>query len=90
MLAFVEQVIQRERCPRAAQERVLARPWLHAEIGEQPQIDGGHVREGQTILAGRADFYSQADFRLDTSAAPLEPTFQALRTQVREALQLPT
>ena len=42
------------------------------------------------ILAGRADFYSQADFRLDTSAAPLEPTFQALRTLVREALQLPT
>ena len=41
------------------------------------------------ILAGRAAFYSQADFRLDTSAAPLEPTFQALRTLVREALQLP-
>jgi XRE family aerobic/anaerobic benzoate catabolism transcriptional regulator len=41
------------------------------------------------ILAGRAAFYSQADFKLDTSAAPLEPTFQALRTLVREALQLP-
>ena len=41
------------------------------------------------ILAGRAAFYSKADLRLDTSAAPLEPTFQALRTLVRRALSLP-
>ncbi len=40
------------------------------------------------ILAGRAAFYSKADFRLDTSAQPLEPTFAALRTLVRQALQL--
>jgi len=38
------------------------------------------------ILAGRAAFYSKADFRLDTSAQPLEPTFAALRTLVRQAL----
>ena len=31
------------------------------------------------ILAGRAAFYSKAELRLDTSAQPLEPTFQALR-----------
>ncbi len=38
------------------------------------------------ILAGRAAFYSKADFSVDTSAQPLEPTFEALRQLVREAL----
>jgi XRE family aerobic/anaerobic benzoate catabolism transcriptional regulator len=42
------------------------------------------------ILAGRAAFYSKADFRLDTSHRPLEPTFMTLRALVRQALQLPT
>ena len=41
------------------------------------------------ILAGRAAFYSKAEFRLDTSAQAIEPTFAALRTLVRQALQLP-
>jgi XRE family aerobic/anaerobic benzoate catabolism transcriptional regulator len=41
------------------------------------------------ILAGRAAFYSMAELRLDTSARPLEPTFQALRRLVRRTLQLP-
>lgn len=41
------------------------------------------------ILAGRAAFYSKAEFRVDTSAAPLQPTFQALRGIVRQALKLP-
>ena len=41
------------------------------------------------ILAGRAAFYSKADFRLDTSAQPLAPTFLALREMVRSALSLP-
>ena len=40
------------------------------------------------ILAGRAAFYSKAELRLDTSAQPLEATFQALRTLVRRALKL--
>ena len=40
------------------------------------------------ILAGRAAFYSKAEFQLDTSAAPLEPTFSALRILVRTALDL--
>jgi XRE family transcriptional regulator, aerobic/anaerobic benzoate catabolism transcriptional regulator len=43
----------------------------------------------RSILAGRAAFYSKADMRIDTSAQPLQPTFLALRAQVREALQLP-
>jgi XRE family aerobic/anaerobic benzoate catabolism transcriptional regulator len=38
------------------------------------------------ILAGRAPFYSKADFCLDTSAAPLDETFSALRMLVRSAL----
>jgi XRE family aerobic/anaerobic benzoate catabolism transcriptional regulator len=41
------------------------------------------------ILAGRAAFYSKAEFKLDTSAQPLQPTFVELRQMVREALQLP-
>jgi XRE family aerobic/anaerobic benzoate catabolism transcriptional regulator len=41
------------------------------------------------ILAGRAAFYSKAEFRLNTSDQPLEATFQALRTLVRQALKLP-
>jgi XRE family aerobic/anaerobic benzoate catabolism transcriptional regulator len=43
----------------------------------------------QRILAGRAPFYSTAELKLDTSAQPLDPTFQALRRLVRDALQLP-
>jgi XRE family aerobic/anaerobic benzoate catabolism transcriptional regulator len=40
------------------------------------------------ILAGRAAFYSKAEFKLDTSALPIEATFALLREQVRGALQL--
>jgi len=43
----------------------------------------------QRILAGRAAFYSKAEFRLDTSAQALEPTFRALRQMVRAGLQIP-
>jgi len=41
------------------------------------------------ILAGRAAFYSKAEFLLDTSAQALEPTFVALRQLVRRALSMP-
>ena len=41
------------------------------------------------ILAGRAAFYAKAELRVDTSAQPLEGTFQVLRELVRQALQLP-
>ena len=41
------------------------------------------------ILAGRLPFYSKAELSFDTSAQPLEQTFQALRALVRRALQLP-
>jgi XRE family transcriptional regulator, aerobic/anaerobic benzoate catabolism transcriptional regulator len=38
------------------------------------------------ILAGRAAFYSKADFTVDTSARPLQATFETLRGIVRTAL----
>jgi XRE family aerobic/anaerobic benzoate catabolism transcriptional regulator len=43
----------------------------------------------KSILAGRAAFYSKAEFQLDTSAQALQPSFEALRRIVREALDLP-
>lgn len=42
------------------------------------------------ILAGRAAFYSKAEFSLDTSAQPLEPTYALLRSLVDEALVAPS
>ena len=44
----------------------------------------------KSILSGRAAFYSKAEFELDTSSQPLAPTFAALRTLVRQALQVVT
>jgi len=41
------------------------------------------------ILAGRAPFYSKAEFALDTSTQALLPTAVALRELVRRALALP-
>ena len=40
------------------------------------------------ILAGRAAFYSKAEFELDTSAQALDATFSALRGMVRGALEM--
>jgi XRE family aerobic/anaerobic benzoate catabolism transcriptional regulator len=41
------------------------------------------------ILDGRAAFYSKADLAFNTSAQPLEASFQALRREVRGLLHLP-
>ena len=41
------------------------------------------------ILSGRAAFYSKAQYKVDTSAQPLDESFQILRQTVRQALQLP-
>ena len=43
----------------------------------------------KSILAGRAAFYSKAEFRIDTSAQGLAETFALLRSTVRSALALP-
>jgi XRE family aerobic/anaerobic benzoate catabolism transcriptional regulator len=40
------------------------------------------------ILAGRAAFYSKAEFQVDTSAQSLDQTFQALRDLVRDTLRI--
>lgn len=42
------------------------------------------------ILEGRSAFYAKADMTFDTSAQPLEDSFQALRKQLRAVLKLPT
>ena len=44
----------------------------------------------KSILAGRAAFYSKAELRVDTSAKPLDVTFQELRRVVRAALNQST
>lgn len=41
------------------------------------------------ILGGRSAFYSKAEFKIDTSAQPVQPTFLTLREIVRRALDLP-
>jgi XRE family aerobic/anaerobic benzoate catabolism transcriptional regulator len=41
------------------------------------------------ILAGRAPFYSKAEFQIDTSRQPLQASFELLRDTVRQALQWP-
>ncbi len=43
----------------------------------------------KSILAGRAAFYSKADYAVDTSAQDLDRTFRLLRQTVRQALALP-
>ena len=42
------------------------------------------------ILEGRTALYSRASFTIDTSRQPLGPTFQELRSLVRDALRLST
>lgn len=42
----------------------------------------------KSILAGRAAFYSKAEFSVDTSAQPLAQTFSLLRDTVRHALNM--
>ena len=41
------------------------------------------------ILAGRAAFYSKAQYKIDTSAQSLEATFELIRETIRTSLQLP-
>ncbi len=57
----------------------------------RPMADSKEAMEDlKRILVGRAAFYSKAEFKLDTSEQPLQPTFVALRDLVRRALALPT
>lgn len=45
------------------------------------------MKDLNRILAGRAAFYSKADFSLDTSAAPLSDTAASLLSLIQSALQ---
>ena len=72
--------------PEDHMQRVRAQGDLRPMAGHAGKHEAMEDLKG--ILAGRAAFYSKADYRLDTSALALEPTFQALRTMVREALAL--
>jgi len=67
--------------PEDHMKRVAAQGDLRPMAGNREAME-----DLKGILAGRAAFYSKAEFRLDTSAAPLEPTFAALRSLVRDAL----
>jgi XRE family aerobic/anaerobic benzoate catabolism transcriptional regulator len=70
--------------PEDHMRRVAAQGDMRPMAGNREAMD-----DLKTILAGRAAFYSKAEFRLDTSAQALEPTFLALRRLVRDALGLP-
>ena len=48
------------------------------------------MQDLKNILASREDFYSKAQYQLDTSSKPLQPTFDDLSKLMRGALQLNT
>jgi XRE family aerobic/anaerobic benzoate catabolism transcriptional regulator len=57
----------------------------------RPMADNSQAMDDlKGILAGRAAFYSKAEFQLDTSAQPVEATYDALRHLVHEALDIPS
>ena len=70
--------------PQDHMQRVTAQGDLRPMAASREAMD-----DLRQILAGRAGFYSQAEMQLDTSAAPLDATFQALRSMVRTALARP-
>ena len=69
--------------PEDHMKRVLAQGDLRPMAASREAMD-----DLKGILAGRAAFYSKAEFQLDTSAQPQNETFQALRAMVRGALKL--
>ncbi len=69
--------------PEDHMQRVTAQGDLRPMAGHREAMD-----DLKGILAGRAAFYSKAEFRIDTSAAPLEATFAELRRTVRAALAI--
>ena len=70
--------------PEDHMRRVVAQGDLRPITGNKEAIE-----DLKGILAGRAAFYSKAEFALDTSAQPLDKTFLALQELVRRALELP-
>ena len=73
---------------KAAPEDHLAR--VAAQGDMRPMAGSKEALEDlKRILEGRSAFYAKADLAFDTSAQPLDDSFSALRTQVRQALKLP-
>ena len=72
---------------KAAPEDHLAR--VAAQGDMRPMAGSKEALEDlKRILEGRSAFYAKADLAFDTSAQPLDDSFSALRTQVRQALKL--
>jgi XRE family aerobic/anaerobic benzoate catabolism transcriptional regulator len=69
--------------PEEHMARVTAQGDLRPMAASQEAMD-----DLKRILVGRSGFYSKADMTLDTSAQPLERSFQALRDKVRAALEI--
>jgi XRE family transcriptional regulator, aerobic/anaerobic benzoate catabolism transcriptional regulator len=69
--------------PEDHMQRVMAQGDLRPMAASKEAMD-----DLKGILAGRAAFYSKAQFKIDTSNQALEPSFQLLRQTVRKALSL--
>lgn len=72
-----------QAAPEDHMKRVIAQGDMRPMAASREAMD-----DLKGILSGRAAFYSKAEYRLDTSAQPLEETFEALRRLVRGALRL--
>ena len=70
--------------PEDHMKRVVAQGDLRPMAGSREALE-----DLKHILAGRAAFYAKADFSLDTSALPQQPTAAALCRLVRRALSNP-
>ena len=69
--------------PEDHMQRVMAPGDLRPMAASKEAMD-----DPKGILAGRAAFYSKAQFKVDTSTQALGPSFQMLRQTVRKALGL--
>ena len=69
--------------PEDHMQRVMAQGDLRPMAASKEAMD-----DLKGILAGRAAFYSKAQFKVDTSTQALGPSFQMLRQTVRKALGL--
>ena len=67
--------------PEDHMRRVVAQGDLRPMAASREAMD-----DLKSILAGRAAFYSKAEFTVNTSAGALDATFQELRRVVREAI----
>ena len=63
-----------------------------AAQGDMRPMAGSHeaLEDLKRILDGRSAFYAKADMVFDTSAQPLEESFQTLRARLRALINLPS